>query len=167
MTQDEYDTLRAKAYAEHLASMSIPTSTYKGSKSALSGNDKVTSPDNVTIAKMLHERAVLAHNEDKKPLITLASIPRDNPKPDKVKTEKPYKPSVETHKDKRERIETPYIETCKRPSKRANKRKVSGYYTMLDTSPSVLGDIKPDSDAHTVLAGNERGERAKYPYKRP
>lgn len=79
---------------------------------------------------------------------------------------KEYKPSPETHKDKKERIETPYIEVMRKPSKRANKRKIGGYYTMLDNSPSVTGDIKTESVSHTVLAGNERGERTKYPYRK-
>jgi len=73
--------------------------------------------------------------------------------------------SAETHKERKERVEKPYIITHGKPAKRANRAKSSGYYTMIDDTSSVLGDISKESNVHTVEAGKERGERGKYPYK--
>jgi hypothetical protein len=89
-------------------------------------------------------------------------------------SDKPATLSPETHVDKKERVECPVIYVTSKPAKRANKVKRTNSYTLdpvalnakgIEYSPEVLGDYARDSKAHTCLAGDNKGTRAKYPKK--
>lgn len=73
---------------------------------------------------------------------------------------KEYKPSPETHKERKERVEHPYIIAKGKPAKRKDKRvPFVKIYSSPVTDGQIIGDKTPLEHGMTdkaTLAGNER-----------